>query len=146
MSLRSFVVLCGIGALLSIGVSGCPSSSTSKAVLAGTWLLTPGASPNTGLGQVLLTFDANGNLSSLSFVFNGVTLAGTGLTGTTAVTGNIVTITATFGINGNSTLTFNGTLNSTDTMITGQSSFTLVIGSAPITLPTGSATLTKQPA
>lgn len=148
MSPKTWSVLLSIVALtVMIGVAGCPSPSTSKAVLEGTWLLSETNSPNPNLTQVLLTFDANGDLTTVTYVFNNATVTSTGaaLTATTAVSGSTVTITSTFGSSGNSSLDFTGTLNSTDTVITGTATFTVVVSnSTTITFPAGAATLTKQ--
>ncbi len=144
LSLRWYALLSMVAVGVMICVPGCPPTTTS--VLEGTWTLTEGAPPDANLTQVLLTFDSTGNLTTVTYVYNNKTVTSTKaeLTSTTTVSGQNVTISSTFGPSGNSSLDFTGTLNSDNTVITGQAKFTLVISSTTtVTFPLGAATLTK---
>jgi hypothetical protein len=110
------------------------------AVLAGTWAVT---SPSAGqLNQLLLTFDSNGNLQTISYqVSNNATITVPSPVGTTSVDGDNVTITSTFNNNG---FVFEGVLNSEKTVINGTVTTQITSGDVVVTINRGAATLTKQ--
>jgi hypothetical protein len=117
-----------------------PNQPPAEAVLAGTWAVTVAAAP--GLEQLLLTFDEEGQLSTVTYkVADNAVITVPSPTGTTSVSGQDVTITGTFLGNG---LEFEGILNSTNTVITGTLTTHIVVGSAVVTIDNGAATLTKQ--
>ncbi|HVP12245.1 MAG TPA: hypothetical protein VMV94_13790 [Phycisphaerae bacterium] len=112
-----------------------------EAVLAGTWNLT--TQTTEPLTQLLLTFDQNGTLTTIVYQI-GTDLAITTavVSSSTDVNGKQVTISTTF-LGG--TLSFNGTLNDANNVITGTLTTEIVL--APLTTVTingGAATLTKQ--
>lgn len=117
-----------------------PPPPPAEAVLAGTWAVAVEAAPD--LEQLTLTFDENGQLSSVVYkVSDNAEITVPSPTGTTSVSGKDVTIAGTF--LGNS-LEFEGTLNDTNTVITGTITTEITAGSAVITIDNGPATLTKQ--
>jgi hypothetical protein len=133
------------GLLLAVVCTGLPISCgvlfspPAAAVLAGTWELT---TPSTAsLTQLLLTFDQNGNLTTVTYKLGTeITVTESAPVSTTTVDGKNVTISATF--LGNS-LDFNGTLNEADTVITGTLSTRIALGTIVITIDGGPGTMTK---
>lgn len=139
---RWSVLLATVAVAVCIGVAGCPPTTSDKTVLAGTWTLVEQTNPNALLTSAQLNFDSTGELVSVTYVFNNATATKTLSNTSTSVSGTAVTVTSS-DTSGGFTLSFTGTLNSTDTVITGTASWTLVIGATTITAPTGAATLTK---
>ncbi len=127
-------------AVLSILPAACVEPPTpATAVLAGTWAVTTPSSPE--LTQLLITFDSNGNFQTITYqVGNNATVTWQHPVGTTAVDGSDVTISTTFNNNG---LVFEGTLNSDNTVITGNVTTHITAGDAVVTINDGPATLTK---
>jgi hypothetical protein len=121
-------------------LAGCAPQPPAAAVLEGTWQVAVQNVPD--LQQLLLTFDANGNLVTVTYKLgdNAVIVVPSPV-GTSSVSGKDVTITATFRGNG---LEFEGTLNDADTMITGSLTTHIVVGSVVVVIDNGPATLTKQ--
>jgi hypothetical protein len=128
--LTAFIIVC----------AGCTVQTNPEAVLAGTWTLLEGTTPDTNLTQVLLNFDDQGGLVSVTYVFLGVQATNALTDTTTLVSGNQVTITSS---GAGFTVNFTGTLNAADTMATGTASWALTILNSTITSPLGSATLVK---
>ncbi len=122
-------------------LAGCaPPGPPSGAVLEGTWEVTVEAVPD--LEQLLLTFDAEGTLITVTYkLSDNAVIVVPSPVGTGSVDGNNVTITATFRGNG---LEFTGTLNDADTVITGTLTTHIVVGSVVVVIDNGAATLTKQ--
>ena len=119
--------------------SGCISVTSPEAVLHGTWKLT--TDQTTDLTETLLTFDTNGQLTSLSYTAAGVTATNDSITGTSRVDGDNVTITTAFGAN---SVNFNGTFNAAKTVITGEGDTSATLGGITISVVNGPVTLTKQ--
>jgi hypothetical protein len=121
--------------------AGCVSPPPPpEAVLAGTWAVTVENNPD--LKLLLLTFDSNGNLQSIEYqVGSNAVITVPAPLGATNVDGNAVTISVSFN---NNTLAFNGTLNDTQTVITGDITTLIVVGGLEISINNGPATLTKQ--
>jgi hypothetical protein len=126
-------------AVLPIGCGGT-FPPPAEAILAGTWALT---TPSTvALTQLLLTFDGNGDLTTVTYeVGGGITITDSSPSSTTRVDGKSVTISTEFFGN---TLAFEGTLNDTDTVIDGSFTTRIAMGSIVITIDNGPGTLTKQ--
>ena len=138
-----FLVLLGATALLA-GVLGCPTPTPTppaEAVLAGTWSLVPEQELVPALENWTLSFDADGNLSQISYKFAGVAqVTLNDPPGATNVTGNDAFISATIQGSG---FQFSGPFNSDKTRIDGTLSSNLVVGGATVTVDRGAASLTK---
>jgi hypothetical protein len=120
---------------------GCPPPPPpAEAVLAGTWTLTTQASTNPDLTQVLLNFDDNGELVSVTSIFLNAQATRTLTSTSTTVDGSNVAVSST---TAGFTLNFTGTLNAAGDVITGNASWALTIGNTTITAQAGPATLTK---
>ncbi len=126
--------------LLASVVGGCgPAPTPPGAVLAGTWSVTAEGNPD--LKQLLFTFDSNGQLSNVTYqVGSNATISASYPAATTDVNGTNVTISSTFL---NNTLSFTGTLNSANTVITGTLTTQITVGGIVITVNNGAATLRK---
>jgi hypothetical protein len=137
-SLKTIGRLLMLAAPLAALAAGCPSNQPS--VLEGTWVVTVQANPD--LQQLQLTFDARGKLTTVTYKLgdNAVIVVPSPV-GSGTVSGQDVTITATFRGNG---LEFEGTLNDADTIITGSLTTHIVVGSVVVVIDNGPATLTKQ--
>ena len=123
---------------LTMILTGC--APPPEAVLEGAWKLTP--DDDTGLSETLLTFDQKGKLSAITFKLDALTITYDKVLCTkTTVDGAAVTIDTTFLA---SSLIFNGTLNSDQTIIAGTVTMRIQISSLNISIDEGSATLTKQ--
>lgn len=134
------VLLSAVAVCVAVGVAGCTPKPPATAVLAGTWTLTEGTSPDPNLTSTQLNFDSNGNLVSVTYVFNNATATKTLNNTSTSVSGTAVTVAST---TAGFTLAFDGTLNADSTEIDGTASFTLVILNTTITAPVGPAKLVK---
>jgi len=143
---RWTVQLATLALLISMSLGGCAPTTGSKAVLTGTWELTEVHDPNSNLTNVLLTFDSDGELSYLSYDYLGVTttVTGTALIFNTSVDGSDVTLAGTFGGEPHNNLSFDGTLNSDNTVIDGNASFLIYANNTYVYFPSGPATLTKR--
>lgn len=130
-----------VGAALLAATTGCPFSSPPEAVLEGTWKLTTSQALNPPVTDWLLTFDKNGDLTEVKYTANAATVTWDRPRATTNVDGSDVSIS---GERSGGSLTFEGTLDSTNTVITGKLTSTLEVGSATITVDHGDATMTKQ--
>ncbi len=132
-----------VGTALLVAMVGCPSPTPPpEAVLAGTWQLVPTEVLDPPLTSWLLTFDTDGNLTKVVYTFSdAATATWDNPPSATNVDGTSVYISVTNGANG---LTFSGTLDSTNTVITGTVTATLAVGNAIVTIDHGPATLTKQ--
>lgn len=126
--------------LAIVMLTGCPFIITTGAVLAGTWAVQAENAPD--LNQLLLTFDANGNLTSITYQIGENAAVSATPVATTSVSGSLVSITAVFPIN--NSVNFSGTLNAENTVITGTLSTNITVGGLTVTLSNGPATLTKQ--
>jgi hypothetical protein len=124
-------------ALLSI--AGCPPRVVDPRVaLAGVWEF---VSDEPQLGETLLTFDRNGDLTQITYVVGGVTFTPTTFAGTTDVDADKnVSVSATFGV---STFAFFGTINEGLDQIIGTTSFNLATGTGALTVNTGNATMNR---
>ncbi len=122
-------------------LGGCPQPAPPpEAVLQGTWLVTVAQNPD--LKTLLVTFDENGNVTEVQYKLgDNALITVTSPTGVATVDGQNVVISATFNDNG---LTFNGTLNGDNTVITGNLTTQIVVGGVIVTVNNGPATLTKQ--
>jgi hypothetical protein len=110
-----------------------------EAVLAGTWSVTAEDSPD--LKELVFTFDSNGNLSNVTYqVGSNASISVPAPESTTEVNGSSVTISSTFL---NNSVVFEGTMNSTNTVITGTLTTQITVGGLIITIDNGAATLTK---
>jgi hypothetical protein len=139
------LALVAVGMTLSLG--GCAPSATSKAVLAGTWVLAEQYNPNPDLTDLRLTFDGGGELVSLCYEYLGATttLDETALRSSSTIDGDDVTIVASFGDNKYNRFSFNGTLNADGTAIDGSTGFVVAeTGYMGVYCPTGPAMLNKQ--
>ncbi len=137
------VLGCVALSVVSLGslLSGCgPPPPPPEAVLQGTWAVTVENAPD--LKELLVTFDENGNVTEVQYKLgDNATITVASPTGVATVDGSNVIISATFNDNG---LTFNGTLNSDNTVITGNLTTQIAIGGLIVTINNGPATLTKQ--
>ena len=124
-------------------VNGCASpSKPPEAVLAGTWSLVPANATTPALSELLLTFDSNGNLTQTQYQVGSNAVVTTPIIGgDTTVNGSDVTISV--GFLGN-TLSFAGTLNSTNDLATGNLTTVITVGLSTVTIDNGAATMTKQ--
>lgn len=135
------VLLLSVVSALTLTNAGCPPPEPNpEEVLAGTWTLTGAVDVDPALTQLLLNFNSEGDLVSVTYIFQNAQATQNLTNTTTLVSGNNVTISSTSAI---FTLTFNGTLNSTLDVITGTATWSLTIGNTTITAPLGAATLTK---
>jgi hypothetical protein len=115
-------------------------------VLAGTWQLT-GDTVSPDVGDFLITFDASGQITKLTYVYKSATTvtvnAGDLLRSSSKVNGSDVSISASWSI-GN-TLFFEGVLNTAQTEIDGSTSYRLLVTPAiTVDIPTGPAKLVKR--
>ena len=131
-----------MGALVLVAVSGllgggC-AAPPAAAALAGTWILT--TDDPSALVEAVLVFDDFGQLTNIRFIVPGqiIDTAPTILTSSVTVVGNQVTIVQTF--DNNSSFNFVGTLDSTNTVATGN--LTLVL--FQLTLNGVAATMQQQ--
>ncbi len=126
---------------LAVFLGGCPQPAPPpEAVLQGTWLVTVAQNPD--LKTLLVTFDENGNVTEVQYKLgDNALITVTSPAGVATVNGQNVVISATFNDNG---LTFNGTLNGDNTVITGNLTTQIVVGGVVVTVNNGPATLTKQ--
>jgi hypothetical protein len=122
-------------------LAGCaPAPPPEEAVLEGTWAVSVQNNPD--LQQLLLTFDANGKVTTVTYKLgDNAVITVPSPVGTGTVNGKDVTITAEFRGNG---LEFDGTLNDANTIITGSLTTNIVLETIVITIDNGPATLTKQ--
>ncbi len=128
-----------LAAPLVVALPGCPSLLPT-AVVEGTWALTAQNAPN--LNELLITFNSTGRVTHVTYqLAGGSVISVNAPVGTVTVSGKNVSVNTTF--NGNS-LTFNGTLNSANTVITGSITTHIVVGAVTVTINNGPATLTKQ--
>jgi hypothetical protein len=139
-TLKSGKMLLTVVTLGSVLLYGGCGVLPPEAVLSGTWKLTTDEAST--LPDTFLIFNSNGVLTTIQFVVAGATISETVLTGSTTVTGTNVTISQGFG--GTSSLNFIGTLNTTNTVITGNLQTIINLGAITITLPGTPATMTKQ--
>jgi hypothetical protein len=124
--------------LLALLSAGCTPPAT--AVLAGTWSVSSPSS--TDLTELLLAFDSNGNLQTVTYkIGNNATVTVPNPVATTAVSGSTVTISSVFDNNG---IVFEGTLNSDNTVMDGNVTTQISTGGTVITINNGPATMTKQ--
>lgn len=139
---RSMRAYAAAATVLAGLLPGCfqPVVPPTTAVLAGTWAVTVENTPE--LKQLLFTFDANGNLQTVQYqIAANATITVPSPFGVTSVENDAVTISMTFITN---TLAFNGTLNDTRNVITGNLTTLISVGGAVVTINNGPATLTKQ--
>jgi len=135
------------GALLLTALAGCGWMVTEppEAVLEGTWELTNNVL-DSGVTSLLLTFDKDGQMTEINYVYNNLTItidSGSFVRSSTDVKGSNVSISASWG--SGSTFFFEGTLNAAQTVVDGSTSYELEITPAiTISRPTGPATLTRQ--
>jgi hypothetical protein len=121
-------------------LTGCPPTPPPEAVLEGTWEMT--TTESTDLTQLLLTFDAQGDLSRITYQLDGGTiLIATSPTAATNVNGDDVSISVTFSSNA---LVFNGKFNNAKTVITGTTTTYITVGLFVVQINNGPAVLTKQ--
>jgi len=126
---------------------GCPVAAppAAEAVLQGTWKLT-GDVVAPGVTDFLVTFDARGKISALSYRYNNIILVDLNdpafIQSDSTVSGSDVSIVATWLSVNN--LVFDGTLNAGQTQMTGTMSYRLLIGNITVDAPAGNAQLTKQ--
>lgn len=131
----------------------CPATSTvvpastpvplPETVMAGDWALTTDT-PST-LPPTILTFDASGSLTSVTYTINGLPVTQTPISGGTVVSGTALSISENLNNERNSTLFFNGTLNGDNTQATGSLTTNLNINNILLVIIDGAAaTLTKQ--
>lgn len=125
------------------GMVGCTATPTPgpEAILAGRWELV--TSDEAGFSQSFLEFDEYGNLSTWTTVVGGVTLNNSVSGAETTLTDSTVVIRKT---TGETQLTFTGTLNDTNSEITGsvELSFKVPIIGTQITFDQGDARLVRQ--
>lgn len=142
---RVTVLVCS--ALLLSAVVGCTINIIpAESVLAGTWQLT-GDTVSPDVGDFLITFDASGQITKLTYVYKSATTvtvnAGDLLRSSSKVNGSDVSISASWSI-GN-TLFFEGVLNTAQTEIDGSTSYRLLVTPAiTVDIPTGPAKLVKR--
>jgi hypothetical protein len=121
---------------------GC-ASPPPEAILAGTWSLVPTNATIPALTTLLLTFDSNGNWTQVQYqIGSNATVTRSITTGDTTVNGSDVTISSSLGFG--DTVSFAGTLDSTNTVITGNITTILNSSGQTITINNGPATMTKQ--
>lgn len=136
---RGFLLVVPLIALLH----GCGVTNPPEAILAGTWSLVPDNTPVPALTTLLLTFDSNGNWTQVQYqIGTSATVTKSISTGDTTVDGSDVTISATIGFG--DTISFQGTLDSTNTVITGNITTILNSAGQTVTINNGPATMTKQ--
>lgn len=140
------LVLLAMPAAVALSVGGCPIFTETEGVLNGSWNATSAAGfENPNLVRVTLGFDDANQLTVIKYVFVDATVVQTSpanFTATTTVSGSDVTITVTS--NGARAFEFTGTLNSTDTVITGTGTINITTSRGTIIVPAGGAiTLTK---
>lgn len=136
----SAVALAGVVSLAAM--PGCaPPPPPPEAVLSGTWLLVPQIQPNPSIENFTLTFDSDGDLTQVSYQIGTQTVTWDNPPAATNVDGSSVYIGITQGI---STVAFNGTLNSDNTVATGNLTSTLSAGGITVETDNGPATMTKQ--
>jgi len=134
------IVFAGILAVGLTTLVGCAPTPPPEAVLEGTWEMT--TTESTDLTQLLLTFDAQGELSRITYQLDGGTiLIATSPTAATNVDGDDVSISVTFSSNA---LVFNGQLNNAKTVITGTTTTYITVGLFVVQINNGPAVLTKQ--
>lgn len=132
-------------AILLVACTGCPSiiietDPPPEAVLAGTWQFT--TEQDTELTDTFFVFDNRGQLDKVIYkVGDNATVTDNSPRGTVTLSGNTVTISATFAGSGQ---VINGTLNETQDVIQGNSGTQLRIGSIEVDIDNGAITLTKQ--
>lgn len=139
----------GLSGVLALSVGGCPPVTT-PGVLTGSWdVSTTPAISTPNLSFIVFGFDDNNQLTVIKAVFENSTLvmnSPANFTATTTVSGSNVTITSGTGSAGVLTIQYTGTLNSTDTVVTGTGSFVLTTNLGTITVPANSQiVLTKDP-
>ena len=124
--------------ILAGGVPGCfPPPPPPESVLSGTWKFTVQNVPD--LKQLLVTFDANGNLTTVQYqIGQNASISAPTPVSATNVDGTAITVSATF--NRGNTLAFDGTLNSTNDVATGNLTTFIQVGGATIQLNNGAAT------
>ena len=119
-------------------IPGCGILATSP--LAGSWVVTVDNAPD--LKTLVLTFDRNGGIESIQYqVGPNAVITVPSPVGRTNVDGDSVVISATFN---NNTLSFSGTFNETETLISGNLTTLISFGGTVVTIDNGPATLTKQ--
>lgn len=145
MTINAYRFAASVVFLSIIGVicGGCPAPAPApplpEAILAGTWRLT--TDNVTNLPGTTVVFDANGNLTSVTYVAADTTITQTPISGSTVVNGSVVAISQTFP-NG-SRMEFAGTLNTTATQIQGSLVLTINQGLFNIFIDNEPATLTR---
>lgn len=138
------ILLCGaVSFLLTLG--GCPDfEDPGVHILRGTWLLT-GNVVSDEVSDFRLTFDHDGRITQISYVYNGATVTirdSRFIQNSSDVDGDDVTILVNWLAVNN--LSFRGTLSADQGEIVGTTSYSIQIGALEISVPTGPATLTRQ--
>jgi len=142
---RNRSILLIAGSVLPAGIFGCPQVlPPPEAAMEGTWEVIPDDTVDPRLTDWILTFNANGELTQVTYTLvGGETVRWNDPQGSTDVDEDQVHISVAFGPNG---FTFDGTLDSvkTPTMATGVVGTTVTIGGIEISEPEAEATLVKQ--
>jgi hypothetical protein len=133
-----YCFLLGLPLLSLLAITGCGTTPAAE-VLAGDWSLATTESSN--LPPTVLNFDEEGTLTKVTFTIDNGTVDYTPTSTSSTVEDSDVTISVTIGPG---SLSFVGTLNDDNTLITGNLTTQLVIGSLTINLTGADATLTKQ--
>ena len=137
--LSLYAVLLGV----VVGFTGCvPAEPGPEAILEGVWLLESDDQPQE-VSDFLVTFNSFGQVTRVEFMFEDseVVIEPQNLQSSADVEGNDVTITVSWGVNN---VTFEGTLNADQTVITGTSTLRITVGGITVTQPAVDAVLTKQ--
>lgn len=131
-------------ALLFVALAGCIPPPP-EAVLEGTWRLTDNVL-NVPVSDFLVTFDRDGHISQITYVYEGFTItidADSFTQSSSNVDGRDVSIGASWG--SDSMFLFDGTLNAAETQIVGTTRYRLVMGPLIIVeIPAGPGVLTRQ--
>lgn len=134
--LTSVVLTAAVSTLAGCCGFGVPEGS----VLEGVWQLD--VEDDTNLGPTTLTFDSRGNLTQVSIQSSAaVTAVVTDPDADVTVSGSTVTIEVPRLLDGE--LTFVGTLNSDNTVVTGELTTSVTVGDLLILVDEGAATLTR---
>jgi hypothetical protein len=130
--------------VLLAGIFGCPQPTVPEGLLEGRWEVVPDQGFDGSLTNLFVTFNANDQVSDVSYEFNdGVIVSWHDPGGSTSVDGATIHVTCTVAGNG---FTFDGTLDSSTSPASADGSLTLEfeLGDLGVSMPRGPATLVKQ--